>query len=193
MEGSELEFREEALRAVARKAMERKTGARGLRTILEHILLDTMYDLPSMQNVRKVVIDDSVVEGHAKPYFIYENIERARPRHDDPPLFHSGPAFAVSGPVRSTSCAQLGMAGCDFAIRQQTRCVRSDGSPRRFARLNCGGSAMKQNETKLDSLPDHAPMPVLPLRDVVVYPAHGDPAVRGPGKIHPCARLGHAG
>ncbi|MDG4555669.1 MAG: ATP-dependent Clp protease ATP-binding subunit ClpX [Candidatus Competibacter sp.] len=82
MEGSELEFREEALRAVACKAMERKTGARGLRTILEHILLDTMYDLPSMQNVRKVVIDDSVVEGHAKPYFIYENIERRAAAHD---------------------------------------------------------------------------------------------------------------
>ncbi|HRD68363.1 MAG TPA: ATP-dependent Clp protease ATP-binding subunit ClpX [Candidatus Competibacter sp.] len=82
MEGSELEFREDALRAVARKAMERKTGARGLRTILEHILLDTMYDLPSMQNVRKVVVDDSVVEGRAKPYFIYENTERRAAAHD---------------------------------------------------------------------------------------------------------------
>ncbi len=76
MEGSELEFRDEALRAVARKAMDRKTGARGLRTILEHILLDTMYDLPSMQNVCKVVVDDAVVAGQAKPYFIYENPER---------------------------------------------------------------------------------------------------------------------
>jgi ATP-dependent Clp protease ATP-binding subunit ClpX len=82
MEGSELEFREDALRAVAHRAMERKTGARGLRTILEHILLDTMYDLPSMQNVRKVVVDDSVVEGRAKPYFIYENAERRAAAHD---------------------------------------------------------------------------------------------------------------
>ncbi|TVR62452.1 MAG: ATP-dependent Clp protease ATP-binding subunit ClpX [Candidatus Competibacteraceae bacterium] len=82
MEGSELEFRDEALRAVARKAMERKTGARGLRTILEQILLDTMYDLPSMQNVCKVVIDDSVVEGRAKPYFIYGNTERRAAAHD---------------------------------------------------------------------------------------------------------------
>jgi len=82
MEGSELEFREEALQAVARRAMERKTGARGLRTILEHILLDTMYDLPSMQNVRKVVVDDTVVEGQAKPYFIYENTERRVATHD---------------------------------------------------------------------------------------------------------------
>ncbi|MER2512137.1 MAG: ATP-dependent Clp protease ATP-binding subunit ClpX, partial [Nitrosomonas ureae] len=76
MEGSELEFREDALRAISRRAMDRKTGARGLRTIIEHILLDTMYDLPSMQNVRKVVVDDSVVDGRAKPYFIYENTER---------------------------------------------------------------------------------------------------------------------
>ena len=76
MEGSDLEFRDEALRAVARKAMDRKTGARGLRTILEHILLDTMYDLPSMQNVSKVVVDESVVAGHTKPYFVYEAPER---------------------------------------------------------------------------------------------------------------------
>ncbi|MDS4040056.1 MAG: ATP-dependent Clp protease ATP-binding subunit ClpX [Candidatus Competibacter sp.] len=82
LEGSELEFREEALRSVARRAMERKTGARGLRTILEQILLDTMYDLPSMQNVRKVVVDESVVEGRAKPYFIYENTERRAAAHD---------------------------------------------------------------------------------------------------------------
>jgi len=82
MEGSELEFREEALHAIARKAMERKTGARGLRTIIEHILLDTMYDLPSMQNVQKVVVDDAVVEGRNKPYFIYENTERRAAAHD---------------------------------------------------------------------------------------------------------------
>jgi len=72
MEGCEIEFREDALRAVARKAMERKTGARGLRTILEQVLLDTMYDLPSMENVRKVVIDDNVIVGDAKPYMIID-------------------------------------------------------------------------------------------------------------------------
>ena len=71
MEGAELEFREEALRAVARKAMLRKTGARGLRTILETVLLDTMYDLPSLRNVAKVVVDDSVIEGTTKPYIVY--------------------------------------------------------------------------------------------------------------------------
>jgi ATP-dependent Clp protease ATP-binding subunit ClpX len=72
MEGSEIEFRGDALRAVARKAMERKTGARGLRTILEQVLLDTMYDLPSMENVRKVVIDENVIVGDAKPYMIID-------------------------------------------------------------------------------------------------------------------------
>ena len=75
MEGSEVEFREEALRAVARKAMDRKTGARGLRTILEQVLLDTMYDLPSMENVRKVVIDESVIQGNSKPYMIFDASE----------------------------------------------------------------------------------------------------------------------
>jgi len=72
MEGCEIEFRDEALRAVARKAMERKTGARGLRTILEQVLLDTMYDLPSLDNVRKVVIDENVIIGGSKPYMIFD-------------------------------------------------------------------------------------------------------------------------
>ena len=77
MEGVELEFREDALRAVARKAMARKTGARGLRTILENVLLDTMYELPSMTNATKVVVDDAVVTGETKPYIIYEADEPA--------------------------------------------------------------------------------------------------------------------
>jgi ATP-dependent Clp protease ATP-binding subunit ClpX len=75
MEGSEIEFRDKALYAVAKKAMERKTGARGLRTILEQVLLDTMYDLPSMEAVVKVVLDEAVIEGDAKPYLIYEGSE----------------------------------------------------------------------------------------------------------------------
>ncbi len=75
MEGSEIEFRENALYAVAKKAMERKTGARGLRTILEQVLLDTMYDLPSMDNVIKVVLDEAVINGDASPYIIYEGSE----------------------------------------------------------------------------------------------------------------------
>jgi ATP-dependent Clp protease ATP-binding subunit ClpX len=72
MEGCEIEFREDALRAVARSAMERKTGARGLRTIMEQVLLDTMYDLPSMDNVSKVVIDENVISGEARPYMIFD-------------------------------------------------------------------------------------------------------------------------
>src|SRR5687768_12442128 len=71
MEGVELEFREESLRAVARRAMQRKTGARGLRTILENVLLDIMYDLPGMRNVQKVVIDEDVIAGESKPYLVY--------------------------------------------------------------------------------------------------------------------------
>ncbi len=72
MEGCEIEFREDALQSIARKAMDRKTGARGLRTILEQVLLDTMYDLPSLENVRKVVIDDGVIEGNSQPYMIFD-------------------------------------------------------------------------------------------------------------------------
>jgi len=75
MEGCELEFREDALRAVAARAMQRKTGARGLRTILESVLLDTMYDLPAMANAKKVVVDEAVVTGETKPYVIYESDE----------------------------------------------------------------------------------------------------------------------
>ncbi|MCH8136944.1 MAG: AAA family ATPase, partial [Proteobacteria bacterium] len=75
MEGVELVFREAALRAIAQKAMERKTGARGLRTILENVLLDTMYDLPSATNARKVVVDEAVVMGDNPPYVVYESDE----------------------------------------------------------------------------------------------------------------------
>ncbi|WP_079201855.1 ATP-dependent Clp protease ATP-binding subunit ClpX [Pseudomonas sp. CC6-YY-74] len=75
MEGVDLEFRPDALQSVARKALERKTGARGLRSILEGILLDTMYEIPSQSEVSKVVIDESVVDGTSKPLLIYENSE----------------------------------------------------------------------------------------------------------------------
>ena len=77
MEGVDLEFREDALRGIAARAMERKTGARGLRTIMEGVLLDTMYDLPSMENVSKVVVDEGVVTGETKPYIIYESEDSA--------------------------------------------------------------------------------------------------------------------
>ncbi|MGE9480837.1 AAA family ATPase, partial [Erwinia amylovora] len=71
LEGVELEFREEALKAIANKAMLRKTGARGLRSIVEGALLDTMYDLPSVDDVEKVVIDESVISGESQPLLIY--------------------------------------------------------------------------------------------------------------------------
>ncbi len=77
MEGVELEFRDDALRAVAKRAMKRKTGARGLRTILESVLLDTMYDLPSSTSARKVVLDEAVVVGETQPYIIHESEEPA--------------------------------------------------------------------------------------------------------------------
>ena len=73
MEEVDLEFRPDALKAVARKALERKTGARGLRSILEGVLLDTMYEIPSQKEVSKVVIDESVIEGTSQPLLIYEN------------------------------------------------------------------------------------------------------------------------
>lgn len=76
MEGVEIEFRENALKKVAKKAMDRKTGARGLRSILENVLLDTMYDLPSLEDVSKVVIDESVVEGESEPLLIFENTDK---------------------------------------------------------------------------------------------------------------------
>jgi ATP-dependent Clp protease ATP-binding subunit ClpX len=75
MEGAELEIRDDALVAIARKAMARKTGARGLRTIIEGVLLNSMYDLPSLDNVSKVVVDETVIEGEAEPYILYENNE----------------------------------------------------------------------------------------------------------------------
>src|SRR5512143_1024516 len=76
MEDVELEFRDEALRAIAHKAMARKTGARGLRSILESTLLDIMYDLPSLSGVSKIVIDEGVIKGDSEPLMIYENAEQ---------------------------------------------------------------------------------------------------------------------
>ena len=72
MEGSELEVRREALSAIAKKAIARKTGARGLRSILEGSLMDVMYDLPSLKNVQKVVIDESSIAEGGKPLLVYK-------------------------------------------------------------------------------------------------------------------------
>ena len=73
MEGAELEFREDSLYAIARKSMERKTGARGLRTIVESVLLDTMYEIPSAEGISKVVVDECVILGESEPYLVYES------------------------------------------------------------------------------------------------------------------------
>lgn len=83
LDGVDLDFREDALISVAKKAMERKTGARGLRSILESVLLDTMYDVPSMENLVKVVIDGAVIKGESEPLMIYENNDQAKAVPDD--------------------------------------------------------------------------------------------------------------
>ncbi|MCI4664102.1 MAG: ATP-dependent Clp protease ATP-binding subunit ClpX [Neomegalonema sp.] len=77
MEGVELAFTEEALKAIAQKAIARKTGARGLRSILESVLLDAMFDLPGMENIKKVVVDDEVIEGRKNPVFVYEDAAKS--------------------------------------------------------------------------------------------------------------------
>ncbi|ALG68541.1 ATP-dependent Clp protease ATP-binding subunit ClpX [Beggiatoa leptomitoformis] len=82
MEGAKLEFRDEVLKAISRKALARNTGARGLRSILENILLETMYDLPSMENVAKVIVDETVIEGESKPLILYKNTEKQRVASD---------------------------------------------------------------------------------------------------------------
>lgn len=73
MEGVDLEFRESALSTIAERCVEKKTGARGLRSILEKALLDIMYELPSLNHVSKVIIDDTAIHGESKPMIIYEN------------------------------------------------------------------------------------------------------------------------
>ena len=83
MEGVEVDFRKDALEAVASKAMERKTGARGLRSIMESVLLDTMYKIPSEDGVTKVVVDESVIRGESEPLLVYESpeVEVSEPEH----------------------------------------------------------------------------------------------------------------
>ena len=76
MEDVEIQFREDALEAISKKAQERKTGARGLRSIMEAVLLDTMYKIPSLDKVSKVIIDSAVIEGMSEPLLMYENIDQ---------------------------------------------------------------------------------------------------------------------
>ncbi len=74
----EVDFREDGLRAIAEKAMERKTGARGLRSILEGVLLESMYNIPSQDDVSKVVIDESVIKGDSEPLLVYQSADTTR-------------------------------------------------------------------------------------------------------------------
>jgi ATP-dependent Clp protease ATP-binding subunit ClpX len=83
MEGVALDIRRDALDEIAERALERKTGARGLRSILENVLLDTMYDLPSVKNVQKVVIDAAVIRGESDPLVVYEGNEAPRVASDE--------------------------------------------------------------------------------------------------------------
>jgi len=78
MEGAEIDFREDALVAIAEKAMERKTGARGLRSILESVLLEVMYKLPSEDEVSKVIVDENVINGSSEPMLIYEKHDQQK-------------------------------------------------------------------------------------------------------------------
>jgi ATP-dependent Clp protease ATP-binding subunit ClpX len=77
MEGVGLEFRDGVLQAIAKKALARKAGARGLRSIMEHALLDTMFDLPSMENVEKVVLDENSASGEILPVVMYADTPKA--------------------------------------------------------------------------------------------------------------------
>lgn len=83
MDGVELDIREDALDAIAEKALKRKTGARGLRSIIENTLLDSMYDLPSRKDVDRVVVDAAVIRGDSKPLLVYENTEQPKTASDD--------------------------------------------------------------------------------------------------------------
>jgi ATP-dependent Clp protease ATP-binding subunit ClpX len=77
MEGSALEFRDAALQAIAEKCLQKKTGARGLRSILEKTLLNIMYELPSLSNVKKIIVDEASILGQSEPIIMYENMEQA--------------------------------------------------------------------------------------------------------------------
>jgi ATP-dependent Clp protease ATP-binding subunit ClpX len=84
MEGAELEIRPGALHAIARKAIKRKTGARGLRSILESALLDIMYELPTQGNIKRVVLDEAAIDGQGKPLLVYADEADQQPPATSP-------------------------------------------------------------------------------------------------------------
>jgi ATP-dependent Clp protease ATP-binding subunit ClpX len=81
MEGVELEVREPALRAIAKKALARKTGARGLRSILEQTLLDVMYDLPSLSNLSRCIVDEATINNEGKPLLVFADAPKVASGH----------------------------------------------------------------------------------------------------------------
>ena len=81
MEGVELEVREPALRAIASRALARKTGARGLRSILEQVLLDVMYDLPSQANLSRVIVDEATINNDGKPLLMFAEAAKVAAAH----------------------------------------------------------------------------------------------------------------
>ena len=78
LEGSKLTFKDNAVREIANKAIHKKTGARGLRSILENILLKTMFDLPSQDNVEEVIVDSSTVKGHSQPILVHSKAAKSK-------------------------------------------------------------------------------------------------------------------
>ena len=103
MESIDLTLAEEALGAIARKAIERKTGARGLRSIMEGILLDTMFDLPSLEGVEEVVISKEVVEGTARPLYIYADRSDRTADQGCEPAPHAQPLASAGAAARSSA------------------------------------------------------------------------------------------
>ena len=192
MEGVELEFREEALRAVARKAMQRKTGARGLRTILENVLLDTMYELPSMANV------DEGRRRRGRDRGRDEAVRRLSIGRTSQRRVGDEPSLSVDGlPTwRARNHKSIG-ARCSDADAGR-HCKRSAAPPRcaPWARSSLDAGFLR---TRIMQTDIHRASP--PLEAIAGaaaarrrrLPAHGDPAVRRPREIDSGARCGHGG
>ena len=129
MEGVELEVRTAALGAVAKRALARKTGARGLRSILEQILLDTMYELPTLENVSKVVVDESMVSADGKPLLIYSDQPEGRRRHR---LTFRCSCSARSLHFVTVSALQRKAVACTLSslfFREEPACMRCGPTP----------------------------------------------------------------
>ena len=119
MENIDLTFQDEALNVVAKKAIERRTGARGLRSIMEGILLDTMFDLPGLDGVEQVVIGPEVVEGKARPLYIYRSGPRTK----------AGADAALASRSRATPGRLTGVAYCRRRVRPHAAPLRRTRRP----------------------------------------------------------------